>query len=161
MLIGIISDTHDNVPNILKAKDIFLKKKVDLVLHAGDVVAGKTVEFFEGLKVWFIDGNCNTEPEKMKEKAEQIGGKYLGNFAEFELEGKKFCMYHGTDKKKLDDIIKSQNYDYVITGHTHKPFDKKEGKTRIINPGAHYYMSSNTIVLLDIKKDSVEFIEVK
>ena len=160
-MIGIISDTHDNVPNILKAKEIFKQKKAELVLHAGDVIAPKTVTFFDGLIVWFVKGNADGDTEKIKMFAEKQNSKYLGEQAEFELEGKKFFLYHGTNPDKLREAIMSQKYDYVITGHTHEPFDKKEGKTRIINPGAHYYMSSNTIVLLDIKKDSVEFIEVK
>jgi len=35
MKIGIISDTHDNLPQIKKAVEIFNREKVELVLHAG------------------------------------------------------------------------------------------------------------------------------
>jgi putative phosphoesterase len=37
-MIGIISDTHDNLPAIKRAVDLFNEKNVDLVLHAGDFV---------------------------------------------------------------------------------------------------------------------------
>ena len=161
MKIGLISDTHDNVDQILKAKEIFKMNNVKLILHAGDVVAGKTVEFFEGIETWFIDGNCNTDPETMEKKKKQINGKYLGNFAEFELEGKKLCMYHGHNKVKLSELIQSKKYDYIITGHTHQMVNEKIGKTMVINPGAHYYSATNTIAILDIEKGEVEFIEVK
>lgn len=160
-MIGLISDTHDNVPNILKAKEIFKQKNLNLVLHAGDVVAPKTVTFFESLKMFFVKGNADGDTEKIKFFAEKQGGKYFGELAEFEFEGKKFCMYHGTNPDKLRELALSQKYDYLITGHTHEPYEIKEGKTKIINPGAHYYMSSNTIALLDTKKDKVEFIEIK
>jgi putative phosphoesterase len=160
MIIGLISDTHDNVPNILKAKEIFKENKVSLVIHSGDVVAPKTVTFFEGLNVWFIKGNADGDTEKIKLFAEKQGGKYLGELAEFDIENKKFCVYHGTDPDKLRNLALSQKYDYVITGHTHEPYKIKEGKTLIINPGAHYYMSSNTIAILDTKNSSVRFIDV-
>jgi len=39
MIIGIISDTHDNLPEIEKAVKLFNQKKVGFVLHAGDFVA--------------------------------------------------------------------------------------------------------------------------
>jgi putative phosphoesterase len=160
-MIGIISDTHDNVENVLKAKEVFKQKGVSLVLHAGDIIAPKTVDFFDGLKVWFVKGNCDGDVEKIKMFAEKIGGKYLGELAEFELEEKKFCMYHGKDQEKLAELAKSQEYDYIITGHIHQVIDNKEGKTRVINPGAHYYIGTNTIATLDIEKDNLEFIELK
>ncbi len=40
MLIGAISDTHDNLPKIEKAVQNLNEQKVGLVLHAGDYVAG-------------------------------------------------------------------------------------------------------------------------
>ncbi len=43
----------------------------------------------------------------------------------------------------------------------HKTRDEKIGKTRVINPGAHYYGCENKVVLLDLEKDNVEFIELK
>ncbi len=39
MLIGIMSDTHDNLPAIRKAVEFFNERNVDLVIHAGDYVA--------------------------------------------------------------------------------------------------------------------------
>ncbi|MEM2172632.1 MAG: metallophosphoesterase family protein, partial [Thermoproteota archaeon] len=38
MLIGLISDTHDNLIMIEKSVAFFNEKKVEVVLHAGDVI---------------------------------------------------------------------------------------------------------------------------
>jgi len=160
MIIGLISDTHDNISNILKAKEIFRQKKVELIIHAGDIIAPKTVEFFQGIKTWFVKGNCDGDTENIDFKAEKVGGKYLGDVGSFDIGEKEFCVYHGTDKEMLRKLIQSKKYDYIITGHTHDIMDFKEGKTRVINPGAHYYMSQNSIAILDTEKDSVEFIDV-
>ena len=39
MLVGLISDTHDNLPMVEKAVKRLNEEKVGLVLHAGDYVA--------------------------------------------------------------------------------------------------------------------------
>ncbi|HCL90984.1 MAG TPA: YfcE family phosphodiesterase, partial [Candidatus Atribacteria bacterium] len=49
MKIGIISDTHDNLPKIKKAVGIFNREKVELVLHAGDFVSPFTFLEFKNL----------------------------------------------------------------------------------------------------------------
>ena len=39
MKIGIIADTHDNLPAIRLAVDFFNKSDVDAVFHCGDIAA--------------------------------------------------------------------------------------------------------------------------
>ena len=51
MLIGAISDTHDNLPQIEKAVQILNEQKVGLVLHAGDYVAGFVIPQLAKLKL--------------------------------------------------------------------------------------------------------------
>ncbi len=159
-LIGVISDTHDNVENVLLAVKIFIKNNVEFVVHCGDVVSPATVRFFRGLHVKLIKGNCDGDLEQLKVALDEIGGEFLGEVGEIDYDGKRIIAYHGKDKGKLDQII-SGGYDYVLTGHTHKTKDERIGKTRIINPGAHYYNCENKIVLLDVDNDKVEFIELK
>ena len=67
---------------------------------------------------------------------------------EFEDEGKKYCILHGTPYDVLegrqypaDDIPVEvaecyQKYDVVISGHTHFRMDRVCGRCRIINPGS-------------------------
>ena len=74
-MIGIISDTHDNVPNILNALEVFKKKKVSFVLHLGDIIAPATVKYFSGLNIKFIKGNCDGDVENIKRKCEEIGAE--------------------------------------------------------------------------------------
>ena len=74
MIIGIISDTHDNIPNILKAVNIFKERKANLVLHLGDIVAPATIKFFNGLNMKFIMGNCDGDIDLIKKRIEEIKG---------------------------------------------------------------------------------------
>lgn len=160
MKIGIISDTHDNVQNILRAVKIFKDKEVKLVLHCGDVISPKSITFFKGVVVKFVAGNCDGDIHNLKEKAATVGSEYLGEIAEIVLEKKKILVYHGQDKQKLDKFIKSLKYNYVLTGHTHQLRDERVGETRVLNPGAHYYGSSDTVMLLDLANDEVEVIKL-
>ena len=79
MLIGIISDTHDNVDAIDRAVRIFKEYKVDLVLHLGDIVAPMTISNFDGLNIKFVRGNNDGDILNIKKRIEEIGGDYLGD----------------------------------------------------------------------------------
>ena len=39
MLVGVIADTHDNLPLVARAMELFRRRGVGAVLHAGDFVA--------------------------------------------------------------------------------------------------------------------------
>ena len=61
MKIGIISDTHDNIENILKAVKVFNSRHVDIVPHAGDFVSPIAVKSFACIKLVGILGNNDTD----------------------------------------------------------------------------------------------------
>ena len=43
MLLGILSDTHEHINNIEKAKAVFAEKSVEQIIHLGDYCAGPSV----------------------------------------------------------------------------------------------------------------------
>jgi uncharacterized protein len=162
-MIGIISDTHDNVPNILKAVEIFKKRKVDFVIHCGDVVSPGTVRFFDGLNTKFIFGNCDGDRTLIEEKVEEIGGIHLGMNCEINHEGKTIGIVHGDNRTAYEKMTCKGN-DYLLHGHRHIPEDTKKGNTRILCPGGHCLGDPkewNKIIILDVENDAAEFIQVK
>lgn len=160
-MLGIISDTHDNVSSVEKSVEIFRGIGCDLIVHCGDIICPLTVDFFKGLNVKFVKGNCDGEIVHLKKRVEEINGEFFEDICEFEYEGKRFVAYHGNDEVKLKKLIESKNYDYVLTGHTHKKTDMKVEETRVINPGAHYpTVEKKTVAVLDPKQDQLQFIEV-
>jgi uncharacterized protein len=161
MKIGIISDTHDNVENVKKAVSEFIKQRVSFIIHCGDIIAPKTVTFFVGLHVKFVKGNCDGDIDLIKQRCAELKHEYLGVKGELDIEGKKIGIYHGQDINYLEGMINFGAYDYVLTGHTHAKRDENIGKTRVINPGGHYYGSENTIAILDTASDEVKFITLK
>ncbi|HHR85278.1 MAG TPA: metallophosphoesterase [Candidatus Acetothermia bacterium] len=149
MKIGIISDTHDNMPKIAAAARVFNEEKVDLVLHAGDIISPITANEFSALKAPFIGvfGNNDGERLYLAKRFKNIGPIYPDHH-EFEFEGKHGVMMH--EPKFIDALVKSAAYDLIIYGHTHE-IDIREGKTLVINPGeaCGWISGRATAVVLD------------
>ena len=161
MLIGIISDSHDNIDNIKKAVKIFQNKKTDLVLHLGDYINPGAVKVLEGLKIIGIFGNNDGDKFRLINAFNQIKGEIKGDFYEFEQDNLKIALYHGTESQIKDALINCNKYDVVLYGHTHIKENKIVGKTLIINPGtSHGFGNEATIATFNSKNKKVEFIEL-
>ena len=50
MLIGVVSDTHNNLKNIELIIDLFNDEDVSLVVHTGDIANAKSLDKFSRLK---------------------------------------------------------------------------------------------------------------
>ena len=70
MLVGTISDTHDNLPQIERAVEYLNHEKVGLVLHAGDYVAGFVIPKLAKLTCPLIGvfGNNDGDHELLKRR---------------------------------------------------------------------------------------------
>lgn len=162
MVIGIISDTHDNVLNIKKAVEVFKKHNVEFVIHAGDIIAPVSIKYFEGLNMKFVFGNCDGDRHKIEEKVRDINGQHYGRIMELKIKGKTIGVFHGDDII-INDKMLNKGYDYFIHGHTHIPEDKKVNNTRVLCPGGHYLgdpKENNKVILLDVEKDKAVFVDV-
>ena len=159
-MIGIISDTHENEDAIKKAVAVFKNRNIEFAVHCGDIISPPMLEHFEGLKMKFVFGNNDGERNGLKMKAQELGYDEIKNELNFKYKDRSFYVYHGTDEEKLDDAIKSNKYDYVLTGHTHIKRNAKIGKTRVINPGALFRIYPYTVAFLDTSNDKVEFVKV-
>ena len=160
-MIGIISDTHENEKAIKKAVELFKDKKVDFVVHCGDIISPPVLEHFKGLNMKFVFGNNDGERNGLNAKAKELGFEEITDEKEFTYKRKKFYVYHGTNKEKLETAIKSNKYNYILTGHTHIKRDEKINKTRVINPGALFRIYPYTIALLDVAKDDLTFKKIQ
>ena len=160
-MMGIISDTHENEEAIKKAVKIFKQKNPDFVVHCGDIISPPMLEHFKGLKMKFVFGNNDGERDGLNAMTHLQGFEVITDEKEFEYKKKRFYVYHGTNKEKLEAAIKSNKYNYILTGHTHIKRNEKIGKIRVINPGALFRIFPYTIAFLDVEKDKLEFVEVK
>ncbi len=162
MLIGLISDTHDNIHAIKAAVSFFNSEGVDLVLHAGDYVAPFTAEFFKELKCRLIGvyGNVDGDRELLKERYINIGAEIKGFMAVLDLSGIKVALIHGSPMELVNALAKCGEYDVVVHGHTHRARCEKLGVTLVVNPGeaCGYLTGKGTIALLELPELKVNHV---
>ena len=165
MLIGAISDTHDNLPQIEKAVKYLNEQKVDLVLHAGDYVAGFVIPKFKALncKLVGVFGNNDGDHELLKKRfSETTNCTIQDQFTQMTVDGYRIALLHGTETELLSAIIDSGYFNAVIHGHSHNKNIEKKGKTLAINPGelCGYLTGKSTLALLDTFKNEAKIIEL-
>ena len=157
MKIGIISDSHDNVPALTAAGEMLEKEGAEALLHAGDIVApfsGDVMNRFNG-PIHVVFGNCDGERTYMREFLPEVADGPL----ELTLGGKRFLLIH--DLAKLPDVT-ARRADYVVSGHTHKPLDEIRENVHYLNPGecGGWLSGKKTVMLLDTETDETRLLEV-
>ncbi len=148
MIIGIISDTHDNLPEIEKAVKLFNRKKVGFVLHAGDFVAPFTIDKLKKLSCeWLgVFGNNDGEKKGLRAKSE---GRIRNSPLRVKLSGSKITVIH--DRNTID--LEKEKADLIIFGHSHMAeLIKNKGKL-IINPGecSGWISGKPTVAIVDLE----------
>lgn len=159
-LIGIVSDTHEDVRMIRKAVRIFHDRVPGLVIHCGDIISPPVLEHFAGLPMRLVFGNNDGERAGLKKKCEELGFDGIDDTLTFEFAGKAFFVNHGTRPSVITEAAASQQYDYVLHGHTHVKRNELLGRTRIINPGALFSADEYSIAFLTPGTGAVEFVDV-
>jgi len=161
MKIGIVSDTHNNIKLTQKALGIFRERGITMVLHAGDFTSPRMLRLFKNFDCKFIIGNGDIDTEELNAESIRLEFGPIGEKCVFELEGKKFILFHGNDVPRFRETVASGIYDYIIKGHTHFFENYTSGKTRVINPGCLYTGSDCSVAILDTKTDKVEMIRIE
>ncbi|MFC1549283.1 metallophosphoesterase [Nitrospirota bacterium] len=159
MLIGVISDSHDDMEQISKAVTLINQRKATHVIHAGDLVSPFTFEVLGGLDCPFtgIFGNNDGDHVLLKEKSE---GRLFIQPHMIELNGRFIAIVH--EPIAVEALALSGKYDVVIHGHTHIPYTKKEERALVINPGklARLHKGKSTMVFLDLAALEAEIVEL-
>jgi len=159
MKVAIISDTHDNVPNLEKALAWMNKNKIEQLIFCGDLCASSMLK--EGIapnfagQVHMVFGNAEDRELTPKVAGQFKNVRHYGDQGEAEIDGKQVAFAHYPDEaKKLAEIGK---YDFVFYGHTHRPWTEKIGKTELLNPGTLAGMFAKaTFVVWDTKTGEPE-----
>jgi putative phosphoesterase len=159
MLIGIMSDTHDNLISTKKAIELFNDRKVEFVIHAGDYTSPFTLKLFKELKCKYagIFGNNDGDKLLLQERAE---GNLHNQPYIFTLGGKKIVVMH--EHHVADALADSGHFDLVIYGHTHKADVRKVKKTLVVNPGevGIWLYGKSTVALVDLDEMRAEIVEI-
>ncbi len=158
MKIGILSDSHDNLPAVAAAVEVFNEAGVSLVLHAGDLVAPFVSRPLKELKAPFTAIFGNNDGDRLFLSRTFEGQIHKGPLA-LTHEGKRILLMHEPDN--LDALADSGHFDAIIYGHTHD-VDVREGKTLVVNPGecGGWVREKCTAALWDLESGGVEIVDL-
>lgn len=134
MKVAILSDIHDNLARLTEALEIVKKENIEIGICCGDVTSIETLEILAApFKTLYLAlGNADF---KLAQTTGMIpeNVKWFERFGAMELSGKKIAIVHRDNEAK--NVAAEGVYDLVFYGHTHTPWEKKIGRTTILNPG--------------------------
>jgi putative phosphoesterase len=116
--VGVISDTH----GLMRPEALTALAGVDLILHAGDVGKPEVLQRLAAVApVEAVRGNVDTGdwartlPERLEVKVEEA----------------RLLLLHDASQ-----AMNAEDYDAVVTGHTHKAVVQVRGGVVFLNPGS-------------------------
>ena len=161
MLIGILSDTHDQRSRTEAAVQILLAEGADVLFHCGDLIESTMVELIAVMPSYFVFGNndIGDVDEIRSAIANASDAVCLEWGGEVQLAGKRIAMTHGHRGIEVQRLLANRP-DYFFSGHSHIAADSRKQTTRLINPGALHRAKRFSVALLDLEEDDLRFLEI-
>ncbi|MDD5040585.1 MAG: YfcE family phosphodiesterase [Patescibacteria group bacterium] len=138
MKIAIVSDSHDNLPNIEKTLTFITNEHVETLIHCGDVCAPGTLKFFSDhfagpIHLCFgnVDGDKYNMARLAYEECKNV--KIHGDIGELQIGEMRIAFVHYPYMAKA--LAAEAAHDIVFYGHNHKPWEEMVGSTKLVNPG--------------------------
>jgi putative phosphoesterase len=158
-MIGLLSDTHDNLDRVRAAVRLFNDAGCDLVVHAGDFVAPFTADELRNLRapVKAVFGNCDGERAGLARAFRGLGEIREEPFP-FVHGGLRFVVCHLEGLAAPFFVAKS--CDVIVSGHTHRPLVELRDGVLLVNPGeaSGWLRGRATAALLDPDARTAEIV---
>ena len=160
MLIGLISDSHNNVTALQRALALFRERKIHIILHCGDLTSPHMINLFADFSLHLAFGNGDYLAGEIKEQAQLLGTQSTARPVNtFTIDHTSIAIAHGHRPGEVRQLAESGQYHLLFTGHTHEREEYWIGSTRVINPGGltAKAVPSHSIATFDLKKGVLEF----
>jgi putative phosphoesterase len=161
MQIAILSDTHNHLANLQKALRIIEDENIQTVIHCGDVTTTETLALLSPCKVILTYGNGDFSSGEMRNTLLRFNpGSYAGSVFQGEIDGLMIAVTHGHHLSQFQNLINSQQFDWIFFGHSHRREDRLQGRTRLVNPGAlgGLHKEERSFCILDTQTRQIRFI---
>jgi putative phosphoesterase len=137
MLIAILSDSHDHIPNLHRAVLRANREGAEILIHCGDLISPfmlRRLQVFDG-RVHLIYGNNAGDQHLISSRCatEFDNITHHGLQGEVEIDDLRICFIHYPHTGRA--LAMSGDYDVVCCGHNHKAATKTIGNCLLINPG--------------------------
>jgi len=163
MRVGVVSDTRDNREGFKQLLDHFLVGGARWLFHCGGLGSIDTVELLKPWQVYIVRGERERDWQAIEVALQKARlQSSLPTQLTVTLDGQRIGLYRGEDMKLVNQAARSGQFDYIFHGHTLRRRDERQGRTRIINPGAlsgpRYQPRSGCLV--DLATGEVKVIEI-
>lgn len=160
MLLGILSDTHDELARTQQAVELLRAAGAEALVHCGDMASPSIVVACAVMPLWFVFGNHDADSvPALRKAALEHGAVCLDWGGIFELAGRRVGVAHGHMRLDIRRVLAGRP-DYLLTGHLHSPMDSLHDGVRQINPGALSRADEYTVALLEIETGQLQFLRV-
>lgn len=157
MRIGLMADSHDHLPRIERAVEIFNRRHVEFVIHGGDFVAPFALAPLDRLQCDWVGVFGNNDGERVGLERRSQGRITVGPLR-MDLTSRRLTVIHILEELELD----REEADLIVFGHTHKAETRHERDTLLINPGETYgwLHGRATVAVVDLTTLSVELVDL-
>ncbi len=161
MRIGVMADSHDCLPKVLRAVEVLRSREVVAAIHAGDFVAPFAARPLEalGVPVYGVLGNNDGERRGLARTFEAFGS-LADHLLERELGGRRIAAVHYPEL--AGPLFRSGAYDLVVCGHTHEVALQRDGDRVLLNPGevGGWLTGRSTLAVVDLPTLAVEILDL-
>jgi len=157
--VGVMSDTHNHLPNVVRIVELLNDACVDVVVHTGDVTQAKTLRVLAGLAapqvgVW---GNNDLERSSLDSACSDHGFHFIHGLLEVVWSDRRVSVVH--DPLEIDAAVLTRA-DVVLHGHNHRRVEECWDGTLVFNPGecAGHVAGWNAVGIVDLKTLACEIL---
>ncbi|MGC9134862.1 metallophosphoesterase [Caldisphaera sp.] len=171
MILGVISDSHDNIKNLEKVVNQLIKFNIDALIHLGDIISPFTLKFLgeklKNKKIYAIYGNNDGDKLYLKRTADIYKIQIEEQPIILNLDGHSLFMFHGfgdLDKTLAiaNSLAKSKVYSSIIFGHIHKPHLNYVNGVLILSPGEVAGIFNNpSFAIINVPSFSAKILQVE
>lgn len=156
MLLGIMADTHDNLPRAAAACAVLRERGAGMILHAGDFVAPFALKVLvrADLPIVAVFGNNDGERTGLMKVCDDIHDSPY----RCEIAGRTVVIAH--DPADLTDAVRD-GADLLVHGHTHQAYIEA-GPPLTVNPGevGGWLTGRSSVAVVDCSSMTAELIEL-
>jgi putative phosphoesterase len=155
--IGVISDTHNHLPNVRSLVALLNAAGVERVVHTGDITQAKTLDVLAGLAapLYGVFGNNDLERPSLDAAMARHGFHFAEGPLQLTWAGREIVVVH--DPRELGALPPVA---VALHGHTHRRVEERRGERLIFNPGecAGHLPGHNTVGVVDLATLGVELL---
>lgn len=151
MRIGVVSDTHNHLPNTRRIVALLNAAGVDRVVHTGDVTQAKTLGVLAGLEapLYGVFGNNDLERPALEAACREHDHHFVDPPLRVTWARRRIVVVH--DPEELDASLLG-DVDLALHGHDHRHRCEAHHGALVFNPGecAGHLTGHNRIGVVDL-----------